>query len=187
LLDSKQSETAFVLFDIDKAQSIILDPDILLFRHLAPGEAPPILREVMVNPAAATIVLPDDDATKQIAVTLAEKLQRRTPQMLAANQSVPAVPGLVIGLYHEVDAWLEAKGLPAKPNEVSGKGTAQAWTLNGPQGSALAIVSAQDTASLESLIRPLPHYGRQSYIVFDGRQAVERGVWPVKLQRVQIP
>jgi hypothetical protein len=187
LLDVQQTEQTFAIAVNDKAQSVILDPDIRLFRHLAPGEAPPILREVMVNPAAATIVLPDDDATKQIATTLAEKLQRRTPQMLAANQSVPAVPALVIGLHHEVDAWLEAKGLPAKPVEVSGKGTAQAWTLSGPQGSALAIVSAQDTASLESLIRPLPHYGRQSYIVFDGRQAVERGVWPVKLQRVQIP
>ncbi|MDR4519406.1 MAG: M1 family aminopeptidase [Nitrosomonas sp.] len=187
LLDVQHAEQTFVVAVNDKAQSVILDPDIRLFRHLAPGEAPPILREVMVNPAAATIVLSDDDATKQIATTLAEKLQRRAPQMLAANQSVPAVPGLVIGLYHEVDAWLEAKGLPAKPDEVSGKGTAQAWTLNGPQGSALAIVSAQDTASLESLIRPLPHYGRQSYIVFDGRQAVERGVWPVKLQRVEMP
>ena len=187
LLDVQHAEQTFVVAVNDKAQSVILDPDIRLFRHLAPGEAPPILREVMVNPAAATIVLSDDDATKQIAATLAEKLQRRAPQMLAANQSVPAVPALVIGLHHEIDAWLEARGLPAKPDEVSGKGTAQAWTLNGPEGSALAIVSAQDTASLESLIRPLPHYGRQSYIVFDGRQAVERGVWPVKLQRVEIP
>jgi len=187
LLDVQHAEQTFVVAVNDKAQSVILDPDIRLFRHLAPGEAPPILREVMVNPAAATIVLPDDDATKQIAATLAEKLQRRAPQMLAANQSVPAVPALVIGLHHEVDAWLEAKSLPAKPDEVSGKGTAQAWTLSGPQGSALAIVSAQDAASLESLTRPLPHYGRQSYIVFDGRQAVERGVWPVKLQRVEIP
>ena len=187
LLDVQHAEQTFVVAVNDKAQSVILDPDIRLFRHLAPGEAPPILREVMVNPAAATIVLSDDDATKQIAATLAEKLQRRTSQMLAANQSVPAVPALVIGLHHEIDAWLEAKGLPAKPVEVSGKGTAQAWTLSGPQGSALAIVSAQDAASLESLIRPLPHYGRQSYIVFDGRQAVERGVWPVKLQQVEIP
>jgi len=24
----------------------------------------------------------------------------------------------------------------------------------------------------------LPHYGRQSYLVFDGARAVERGVWP---------
>lgn len=187
LLDVQHAEQTFAIAVNDKAQSAILDPDFRLFRHLAPGEAPPILREVMVNPAAATIVLPDDGATKQIATTLAEKLQRRAPQMLAANQSVPAVPALVIGLHHEIDAWLEARGLPAKPDEVSGKGTAQAWTLSGPQGSALAIVSAQDTASLESLIRPLPHYGRQSYIAFEGRQAVERGVWPVKLQRMEIP
>jgi aminopeptidase N len=187
LLDVQHAEQTFVVAVNDKAQSVILDPEFRLFRHLAPGEAPPILREVMVNPAAVTIVLPDDGATKQIATTLAEKLQRRTPQMLAANQSVPAAPALVIGLHHEVDAWLEAKELPARPDEVSGKGTAQAWTLNGPQGSALAIVSAQDNASLESLIRPLPYYGRQSYIVFDGRQAVERGVWPVKLQRVEMP
>lgn len=187
LLDLQHAEQTFAIVASDKAQSVILDPDIRLFRHLAPGEAPPILREVMVNPAAITIVLPDDDATKQIATTLAEKLQRRTPQMLTANQSVPAAPALVIGLHHEVDAWLEAKGLPAKPDEVSGKGTAQAWTLSGPQGSALAIVSAQDTASLESLIRPLPHYGRQSYIAFEGRQAMEKGIWPVKLQRVEMP
>ncbi|MDC8446373.1 MAG: M1 family peptidase [Nitrosomonas sp.] len=187
LLDLQQTEQTFAIAASDKAQSVILDPDIRLFRHLAPGEAPPILREVMVNPAAATITLSDDDATKQIAAILAEKLQHRTPQMLAANQSVPVAPALIIGLHHEVDAWLEAKGLPAKPDEVSGKGTAQAWTLSGPQGSALAIVSAQDTASLESLIRPLPHYGRQSYIAFEGRQAMDKGVWPVKLQRVKIP
>jgi hypothetical protein len=187
LLDVQQTEQTFVIAVTDKTQSVILDPELRLFRHLAPGEAPPILREVMVNPVAATIVLSDDDATKQIATTLAEKLQRRAPHMLAANQSVPAVPALVIGLHHEVDAWLEAKGLSAKPDEVSGKGTAQAWTLNGPEGSALAIVSAQDTASLESLIRPLPHYGRQSYIAFEGRQAMEKGVWPVKLQRVEMP
>ncbi len=88
LLDVQHAEQTFAIAAGDKAQSVILDPDIRLFRHLAPGEAPPILREVMVNPAAVTIVLPDDGATKQIATTLAEKLQRRTPQMLAANQSV---------------------------------------------------------------------------------------------------
>jgi len=51
-------------------------------------------------------------------------------------------------------------------------------------GASLAIISAQDAASLEALIRPLPHYGRQSYLVFDGRQAIERGVWPMRVQKV---
>ena len=186
LLDLQHTEQTFALDINDKAQSVILDPDIRLFRHLAPGEAPPILREVMVNPTTATVLLSDNEETKHIAAALAEKLQRRAPQILPADQSIPAAPTLVIGLQHEVDAWLEAKELPAKPEAVSEKGTAQAWTLTSPEGTSLAIVSAQDNASLEALIRPLPHYGRQSYIVFDGRQAVDRGVWPLRVQQVAV-
>lgn len=187
LFDLQHAEQTFAVAIGDKAQSVILDPDIRLFRHLAPGEAPPILREVMVNPTTATIILPDNGETRQTAVMLAEKLQRRAPQILPVNQSIPAAPVLIIGLHHEVDAWLAARDLPPKPDEINGKGTAQAWTLTAPQGASLAIVSAQDNASLESLIRPLPHYGRQSYIAFDGRQAIGSGIWPVQVQRVEIP
>lgn len=187
LFDLQHAEQTFVVDIGDKAQSVILDPDIRLFRHLAPGEAPPILREVMVNPTTATIILPDNGETRQIAVMLAEKLQRRAPQILPVNQSIPVAPVLIIGLHHEVDAWLAARDLPPKPDEINGKGTAQAWTLTAPQGASLAIVSAQDNASLESLIRPLPHYGRQSYIAFDGRQAISSGIWPVQVQRVAVP
>jgi hypothetical protein len=76
--------------------------------------------------------------------------------------------------------------LPARPEVVSHKGTAQAWTLARADGASLAIVSAKDAASLEALIRPLPHYGRQSYIAFDGRQAIEKGVWPMQVQQVMV-
>ena len=186
LLDLQHTEQTFTLDLEDKAQSAILDPDIRLFRHLAPGEAPPILREVMVNPTTATVLLSDNEETKNIAATLAEKLQRREPQILPADQPIPTAPTLVIGLHHEIDAWLEAKNLSAKPDEVSEKGTAQAWTMTTPEGTSLAIVSAQANASLESIIRPLPHYGRQSYIVFDGRQALDRGVWPIRVQQVAV-
>lgn len=186
LLDLKDTEQTFVLDITDKAQSVIVDPDIRLFRHLAPGEAPPILREIMVNPTTVTVILSDNEETRQIAVTLAEKLQRREPQMLSFNQPITAMPTLVIGLEHEIDAWLEAKELPAKPDEVARRGTAQAWTLTSLESASLAVVSAQDNASLEALIRPLPHYGRQSYIVFDGRQALDKGVWPLRVQQVEV-
>jgi hypothetical protein len=39
-------------------------------------------------------------------------------------------------------------------------------------------ISARDLDALRSLQRPLPHYGRQSWLVFEGARAVERGVWP---------
>lgn len=92
-----------------------------MFRHLAPGEAPPILREVMVNPTTATIILPDNGETRQTAVMLAEKLQRRAPQILPVNQSIPAAPVLIIGLHHEVDAWLAARDLPRNPMKSTEK------------------------------------------------------------------
>jgi hypothetical protein len=50
----------------------------------------------------------------------------------------------------------------------------------------LAVVSARDVASLHALIRPLPHYGRQSYVIFDGAKAIRRGVWPTRVQAVEL-
>ncbi|SEN48340.1 M1 family metallopeptidase [Nitrosomonas marina] len=186
LLDLQQTMQTFTLDLSEKTQSVILDPDTRLFRLLAPGEALPILREVMVNPTTTTVILSDNDETQQTAAALAEKLQRRTPKILTADQFLTGSPTLVIGLQHEIDAWLESRGLPEKPEEVLEKGTAQIWTLTGPEDSPMVIVSAQDKVSLEALIRPLPHYGRQSYIVFDGRQAVKKGVWPMQVQQVKI-
>ena len=47
-------------------------------------------------------------------------------------------------------------------------------------GKTLLVVSARDTPSLQALQRPLPHYGRQSWLVFDGAKAIDRGVWPAE-------
>ncbi|MEK6686758.1 MAG: M1 family aminopeptidase, partial [Pseudomonadota bacterium] len=48
LLDLQQEQQTFTLTLPDKPLSVSLDPDLHLFRQLTPGEAPPILREVMV-------------------------------------------------------------------------------------------------------------------------------------------
>lgn len=179
-----QNQQTFKFSVENKPLSVSLDPDLRLFRQLAPGEAPPILREVMVNPTTVTILLSDNGETHQIAKTLAGRLQRRTPKVISANKDLPTVPVLVIGLQHEINAWLKTENLPSRPEEINDKGRAQAWTLSHPNGASLAIVSARDAKSLEALIRPLPHYGRQSYIVFDGRQAKVRGTWPLQVQRM---
>jgi aminopeptidase N len=100
---------------------------------------------------------------------------------------LPAAPVLAIGLHDEVDAWLARNGQPPRPEAVRGKGTAQAWTATRPDGSTLAVVSARDAASLAALARPLPHYGRQSWIVFHGAKTIERGTWPAKVQSVKLP
>ena len=42
----------------------------------------------------------------------------------------------------------------------------------------MMVVSADNSAALEGLLRPLPHYRRYGYVVFDGPRAGLRGVWP---------
>jgi len=44
------------------------------------------------------------------------------------------------------------------------------------------LVSVRDAQSLGALARPLPHYGQQSWLVFEGTRAIERGVWPAQPQ-----
>jgi hypothetical protein len=56
------------------------------------------------------------------------------------------------------------------------------WTAISPQRNTIAVIAAKDASALAALIRPLPHYGRASYLAFDGAKAVERGVWPSQPQ-----
>jgi hypothetical protein len=96
------------------------------------------------------------------------------------------VPLLAIGLAPDIDAWLAQQGLAPRPAEVAAQGSAHAWAATRRDGQALLVVSARDAAALAALARPLPHYGRQSWIAFDGAKAVARGVWPSVPQRVRL-
>jgi aminopeptidase N len=186
ILDFEDERQTFNIEMQAQPLEVTLDPDLRLFRQLASYEAPPILREVMVNQATETVLLPKSGEALKVAKNLASKLQHRSPEMITLTDKHPAVPILVIGLQQQIDAWLMTNNMPARPENVAYKGSAQAWTLSRPNGSTLAIVSARDIASLESLIRPLPHYGRQSYVIFDGRKMIEQGAWPVQVQTVEV-
>ena len=186
ILDFQDQRQTFNIEMQARPLKVTLDPDLRLFRQLASGEAPPILREVMVNQTTETVLLPKSGAVLNVAKNLASKLQNRSLKMNTSTDKLPAVPMLVIGLQQQVDAWLIANNLPVRPESVANKGSAQAWTFSRPNGSTLAIVSARDSASLEALIRPLPHYGRQSYVIFDGRKMIEQGAWPIQVQTVAV-
>jgi aminopeptidase N len=55
-----------------------------------------------------------------------------------------------------------------------------------PDGVPIAVVSARDAGALRALLRPLPHYGSQSWLVFEGSRALARGVWPIIEQPVPV-
>jgi aminopeptidase N len=94
-------------------------------------------------------------------------------------------PVLIVGLQEDVDRALTRLSLPSRPSVLAGRGTAQVWTVQG-SANPVAVISAKDEASLEALARPLPHYGAQSYLAFEGARAIERGAWPPVANAVRV-
>ena len=39
------------------------------------------------------------------------------------------------------------------------------------------LVTVALLAALAATVGPLPHYGGRSYVVFDGRRAIDQGTW----------
>ncbi|MEO8038216.1 MAG: M1 family aminopeptidase [Betaproteobacteria bacterium] len=174
-LDAPSLTVAFEL--ADRPRAIRTDPDLRLFRRLDTDEAPPILRDVLVNSGTRAIVLADAAPFVDATRALLEKLLDQPPHLEHADAVPDGAPLIVVGTAAEVAQFRSKHGIgppPALPGTV---GTAIVWTER--FGSAtIVFVSARDAAAVAALGRPLPHYGRQSWLVFDGGKAVERGTWP---------
>jgi aminopeptidase N len=160
--------------------SVIVDPDFRVLRQLEPAEVPPILRQVILDPATVTLVVAPDDVVRAQAVDLARALLDYRPTLGDPAALGAGAPLLVIGLSADVDRFLARGNLPARPERVGDRGSAQIWTAVQANGKPMAVVSAESAEALRALLRPLPHYGRQSYLIFDGGTAVERGIWPTQ-------
>jgi hypothetical protein len=166
--------------DVDaRPRSVALDPDLRLFRRLAADEAPPILRGLMVDPATTLVVV--SPALADGAKALAARLLDHAPRVLPPDPPPPAGPSMVVGLREDVDAWLAAAGLPARPVQAE-TGDAQVWMIAREKGGPLGVVSVRDDKALAALERPLPHYGRQSWLVTEGGKVIGRGTWPSRAQ-----
>ena len=187
VLDLSRSRQEFVLEAATRPDALLLDPDFRLLRQLAPGEAPPILRQVMIDAATLTVLPTQDAAVRDAALQLAARVLDHPPRLGPGGGQAGAAPLLLIGLTGEVDAALRQMGLPPRPERLGVRGTAQVWTDSQPNGKALAVVSAASAEALLALLRPLPHYGRQSYLVFDGASAVEQGSWPSRSPAWEFP
>jgi aminopeptidase N len=194
IVGNKGSETRVV--ELDRPQQTVtlpvdgrptglrVDPELRLWRTLDPAELPPILRQWILASAPrlalASAVLRAD------ALALAGQLfENRFEEIPLSETGRGTQPVLLVGLQPDVDAALASRGLPPEPARLAGRGTAQMWTLPRAAGP-LAVISVRDAEALRALARPLPHYGAQSFLAFEGARAIERGVWPATATLVPV-
>ncbi|HSN39236.1 MAG TPA: M1 family aminopeptidase, partial [Burkholderiales bacterium] len=176
-----ERERQAVTLELDAMpDGVRLDPGLHLWRVLDREQLPPILRRWIIARAPRLAIVSNTADVAIAAKTLAQSFFE-TPAKLVSPVEIRggSEPTLVVGLQRDVDAALSRLELAPRPATLAGRGSAQVWTVqNEKDGAPIAVVSARDAASLSALLRPLPHYGAQSYLVFDGSRAIERGVWP---------
>ena len=174
---SRERATVVLELPIEPLQ-VALDPDLRLMRRLAAAEAPPILRDAMLSEHPA-LITPNADAAVQ---TAARELATRLLETADTATTNPSAM-LVVGLHADIDAWLARERMPPRPEMLApARGSAQVWAERSGDGRVVVLVSARDAPSLAALARPLPHYGRESHLVFDGARMLERGTWPAQPQ-----
>lgn len=164
-----------------RPSAITLDPDLRLFRRLAADEAPPILRDAMVHPDTAAVVLPADSAWMDAARNLLAKLLDGRPRFVDGTSGPATAPLVVIGSRADIESYRRRIGLAA-PSKAGTAGSSQVW-IERVEGNVRLFIAARDPAALSALARPLPHYGKQSWLLFEGAKAMERGVWPTVAAR----
>jgi len=190
IITANRSETRWIDLDRERQvatleldalpEGVRLDPDLRLWRVLAREQLPPILRQWIIARAPRLAIVSPGADLGLAAQTLAQHFFEKPAHTIGPGiPSGDGEPTLIVGLEPDVDATLARLGLPPRPAQLAGRGSAQVWTVqNGEDRAPIAVISARDAASLTALLRPLPHYGAQSYLVFDDSRAIERGVWP---------
>jgi hypothetical protein len=170
-------------------QTLRLDPEMRVWRRLEASQLPPILRQWMAASAPQLVNVARDSTAHDAVNQLAGRFFEVNPKQLFPSQLNAALnrnsPVLLAGTHAEVDQALASAGLPARPATLAGKGSAQVWTVLGKDGP-LAIISGRDAAALNALQRGLPHYGGQSWLVFEQGRAIDKGVWPASVPEIAV-
>jgi hypothetical protein len=177
-LEGGSAEVTFKLGE--RPLSVGIDQRHDLFRRLAADEAPPILRDVTLSADTLTLVAVNGSRK---AADIAKKLASRTLDTglrLAdsGDAAIASSPLMLVGLTNKLAPLLAEVGISSAPTALSGRGTARSWVASRDGAPPALVVEADDEEALSALLRPLPHYGRQSFLVFDGRRATDKGVWP---------
>lgn len=169
-------------FDIPtqhKPLSVRVDPHFDAFRRLLPGESPPIFRDVTLSEQTVLVLVGKGSGFAHAAQTLAGRLLQRQPTVYEGRlEDLPNIPVLIIGATKDIKD-LRVRIGSAQAVDVAEAGTARAWIEVPPGATSMLFVSANDAESLQAVLRPLPHYRSQSYVVFNASKAVDKGLWPL--------
>jgi aminopeptidase N len=178
------AEQRYTLEPAARATALRIDPDDRLFRRLQREEVAPIIRSLMVAPNAVTVTADAEPDVVEAAPAIASHLLETPGSPANLDDAIKAkAPLLLIGTTAPVAEALRHAGLPKRP--LDDRGTARVWMAWYSDDVPLLVLEAEDVNALRQTIATR-HYGASSYLVFEGRRVVDRGVWPPTARPLQV-
>ena len=187
---------------------LVIDPDVDVFRRLAPEEIPATFARLLAGDADLVILGTGRGgdalgAERAVAESLSRgrapvRLDREVGDTELANARRVWVlgrpcPALLERLRPRLPASLvlEKDHLGLGGQDVHGSGGALALVIDhpGPGAGSLGLLDSLVPANLADLARRVTHYGKYSRLLFDGRRAVVKEVAPPPVEplRVRFP
>jgi aminopeptidase N len=173
--------------------SLAIDPDFNLFRKLYPEEFPVTIGGALAAETGTVIIGNREEHRVRMALLpLAHALGVKGDVLDEAAGVPDDLEGASLwllgrgdaldGLLSQTDVALSDGTVSLGGGEYEIRGRTFVCALPNPReaGSVVTVILTDDTNALASILHKLPHYGRNSYLVFDGDRAVESGVWESK-------
>jgi len=186
--------TPFRMESPGEPRGLRFDPDWDLFRRLHPSELPPTINDLR-GADEVGIRLAEDagPGLKRAARTLAAGLGLANPRWVsneaAGTQAMKAQDWILVGTPGPSPL---LDGLPDTVRVSNGRVLVNGEALDHPEeaffgvfrnprrpGRVVALFWPNPRASVETVARKVPHYGRYSYLVFHGEENRQKEVWPV--------
>ncbi|KAF0193264.1 MAG: peptidase M28 [Gammaproteobacteria bacterium] len=203
-MDDKTLKVRFAF--AERPLRVEIDPEFDLFRHLAADERPATLSQIF-GADRVLIVLPE-----KASAEMRRGYQKAVETWPAANGSSPevrwdneltalpkAVAVVVVGqenrfrdvVLPSADASVDGHGnLNIGEKRYAGADLSVALVANGADRDhwPLLWLVADSPAALPGLMRKLPHYGKYSYVMFNGAEPtnIDRGVWTVTASSMSV-
>jgi len=167
--------------------TVEIDPDFHLFRRLYPEEIEPIISAVMGAPKKRFVAYDAPDAVKGLFQSFSASISEdsvtvESPDILD-SETKDFAPVLLnpIELPGNLFETLTATDSSVTINGTSYPRAGHTFVLSGRGwngfGSYLVVLTSAPE-SLPRLGQLVPHYGKYSYLVFEGAQNVGKGQWP---------
>ncbi len=197
-LDTAGAEFSFTVSGA--ATTLDVDPDYHLFRKLYPEEVEPVISAILGNPAKRFIC---EDSRIEPVDNFREFGLNMTGDSIEVTATRPADTTLgtyaVILDYGQMPEYLQPLiSLTEDSVAVAGISydrSSHTCILTGQEWMGFEkymFIITQDYQSLPRIGQLIPHYGKYSYLVFEGTKNVGKGQWepehsPLKVKLAQVP